>query len=186
MLYLSKGSALPSKQGGLLQVSRCGKIYALGTQLGALWRGGRLTPQSVPAGQERAVARLEASGLVSTTEEAGALGAYRLVISCVLCPSYKAALRLPLCGRDRRVWDWITQAGLRLTASELVRLEERQILPMAELLGEDGRQLLTETIYTEDNIADGILETQMEHSTARDDTVSSILKLLQSRRLLLV
>lgn len=186
MMYLSKGDLLPPTQDGLFHVTRCGKNYALGTQMGALWRSGRLMPQSVPAGQERAVARLEASGLVSTTEETGALGAYRLVIGCVLCPSYQAALRLPLRGRDRRVWDWLTQAGLRLTTSELVRLEERQILPMPELLGEGGRQLLTETIYTQDNIADGMLETQMEHSTARDDTVSSILKLLQTRRLLLV
>lgn len=121
MMYLSKGSALSPKAGGLFQVSRCGKVYALGARLEALWRDGRRIPQEVPSGQERAITRLEASGLVSTTEESGALGAYRLVISCVLCPSYQTALRLPLRGRDRRVWDWITQSGLRLTASELRR-----------------------------------------------------------------
>lgn len=186
MMYLSKGSARSAEQGELLHVARCGKVYALGTQLGALWRDGRLTPRAVPMGQERAIARLEMSGLVSTTEEAGALGAYRLVIGCILCPSRKVEFRLPLHGRDRRVWDWISRAGLRLTASELVRLEERHILPQAQLLGEDGRQLLTESIYTQDNIADGILEVMMEHSAARDDTVASILKLLQTRRLLLI
>lgn len=186
MMYLSKGAALHPCQGGVQHISRCGKIYALGPELAALWYGARLLPKPVPAGRERAVRRLAEEGLVSLTDEEGDLAAFRLIIDCVLCPSHIFRPRLPLRGRDKRLWSWITRAGLRLTASELIRLEELGAVPVPELLGEDGRQRLTEAIYTSGSIFDGILETQMEHSSARDTTVASILKLVSTRRLLLV
>lgn len=186
MMYLSKGAALPPQRGGVRHVSRCGKVYALGPELTSLWYRARIMPKAVPTGHERAVQRLAEEGLVSVTDEEGDLGAFRLIIDCVLCPSHKFYPRLPLRGRDRRLWSWITRAGLRLTAGELIRLEELEAVPAPELLGEDGRRSLTETIYTSGNIFDGILETQMEHSHARDATVASILKLVSTRRLLLI
>jgi len=127
---------------------------------------------------------MEASGIVSTTEETGALAVYRLLSGCILCP--EEGPRLPLRKRDRRIWTWITQAGLRLTPCELIRLEEQKLLPVPALLGEAGRQELTEAIYTTATILDGILETNMEHSPARDATVRALLRLLRTRRLLLV
>lgn len=186
MMYLSKGAARPPQRNGVRHVSRCGKVYALGPELASLWYQARIMPKPVPAGRECAIQRLAEAGLVSVTDEEGDLAAYRLIIDCVLCPSHKLRLRLPLFGRDRRLWTWVTRAGLRLTASELIRLEELKAVPAQELLGEDGRQDLTETIYTNGSIFDGILETQMEHAHARNDTVASILKLVRTRRLLLI
>lgn len=186
MMYLSKGSAWPTMRGTDLWISRCGKTYPLGPALSALWRRGRVMPQKVLPGQEYAVRRMAESGLVAITEEEGDLGAYQLVTSCVLCPCRRFFPRLPLRGRERRLWTWISRAGLRLTASELVRLEEQEAIPRPELLGVDGRQPLTELIYTSLNIFDGVLDAEMERSDARDRTVSALLRLLKSRRLLLI
>lgn len=186
MMYLSKGAALRPQRGGVQHVSRCGKVFALGPELASLWYKARIMPKPVPADRERAIRRLAEAGLVSVTDEEGDLGAYRLIIDCVLCPSHKFRPRLPLRGRDRRLWAWITRAGLRLTAGELIRLEELEAVPGPELLGEDGRQSLTETIYLSSSIFDGILDAQMEHSHARDATVASILKLVSTHRLLLI
>ena len=88
--------------------------------------------------------------------------------------------------RSRKVWIWLNEAGLRLTASELIRLEERKIQPTPALLGQEGRQRLTEMIYLAETIPDGILESLMEHSPARDAVVDILLKLLRTHRLLLI
>lgn len=58
--------------------------------------------------------------------------------------------------------------------------------PTPALLGEDGRQRLTEMIYFAETIPDGILETLMERSPARDAVVTNLLGLLRTRRLLLI
>lgn len=186
MMYLSKGLLARSPKTGLDYVSRCGCTYALGPELAGLWKKSQLEPQQVPVGKERMVKRLEASGLAATTEEAGALAAYRLLTDCVICPNKTRWTDRLLTDPVRRCWVWLTEAGLRLTASELIRLEERQVKPTPSLLGEDGRQRLTEMIYFAETIPDGVLETLMEHSPARDAVVSSLLELLRARRLLLI
>ena len=89
-------------------------------------------------------------------------------------------------GQDGRVWTWIEQAGLRLTTSELIRLEEQDTEPVPALLGEDGRQNLTERIYDQDTIFDGVLESKMEGSPARDALLASLLRLLHAGSLFLV
>lgn len=185
MMYLSKGAPANQKWDGVYRVSRCGTVYELWPRLAKIWGRGRTRPVQVVPEDERAVKRLAEAGLVTVTEEEGSLGAFRLLIDCVLCPSWLPRLRLPLHGRERRVWTWLSQAGLRLTASELIRLEEQGIRPAPELLGEDGRQELTEAIYLNTSIFDGVLDTEMEHSKARDETVAAILKLLKTRRLVL-
>ena len=48
MMYLSKGAALRPQRGGVQHVSRCGKVYALGPELTALWYGARIMPKPVP------------------------------------------------------------------------------------------------------------------------------------------
>lgn len=184
-MYLSKGAPAYCAQSGMLRVSRCGTVYELGPRLANIWLRGRTQPVQVMPGQEQAIKRLAEAGLVAVSEEQGSLAAFRLVIGCVLCPSYHHRLRVPLRGRERRIWKWISQAGLRLTASELIRLEEQGVRPVPELLGEDGRQELTEAIYLNTSIFDGILEGEMEHSPARDETVDAILKLVRTQRLLL-
>ena len=85
---------------------------------------------------------------------------------------------------DHRIWTWLTKASLRLTTSELIRLEEQQTLPEPELLGKAGRQELTNLIYSADTICDRLLDTLMESSSARDSTVATLLRLLQKHRLI--
>lgn len=184
MIYLSRGMAVKPETEEPFRISRWGKIYALGPNMAGLWQKGTTAPAKASHREEASVRKLEEMGLVVTTEEAGNLASFRLLLDCVLCPSGKHP---PLLfGRDRRVWTWLTQAGLRLTVSELIRLEEQNVAPAPELLGTHGRQALTEEIYCNTNIFDGILETEMEHSPARDVTVGSILRLVRSRRLLLI
>ena len=186
MMYLSKGLWTRLPKTGLDYVSRCGCAYALGPELAGLWKKAQFVPQRVPEGKEQMVKRLEASGLAVTTEEAGTLAAYRLLADCVICPNKKRWTDRFLAVPVRRTWTWLNEAGLRLTASELIRLEERRIQPAPALLGEDGRQRLAEMIYFAETIADGILETMMEHSPSRDTVVDSLLELLRTRRLLLI
>lgn len=186
MMYLSKGELTRSRRTGLDYVSHCGCVYALGPELAGLWKKARLRPQPVPEGKEQAVRRMEGSGLVITTEETGTLAAYRLLTGCVICPNSRKWTDCFLSKPVRRVWKWITEAGLRLTASELIRLEEQRVQPTSALLGEDGRQRLTEMIYFAETIPDGILETLMEHSPARDTVIGALLELLHTWRLLLI
>jgi len=87
---------------------------------------------------------------------------------------------------ERRVLQWIRWAGLRLTIAELTLLAERGLGPVPALLGEQNRQALTEAIYTTETICDGILETLMEKSPVRDDTVLAVLGLLRKKKIYLI
>ncbi len=65
-------------------------------------------------------------------------------------------------------------------------MAERGVQPVPGLLGDENRQLLTETIYTPETIADGILESMMEKSPAMEETVQAVLGLLRKRRIFLM
>lgn len=81
---------------------------------------------------------------------------------------------------------WIREAGLRLTAAELVKLAEAGIEPKAQYLGAENRQRVVELIYTKENIFDGALEAAMELSPALPGAVSILLSLLKKRRIILI
>ena len=134
---------------------------------------------------ERNIRFMAGSGIVTVTEESGKLAKYRLLTDCVLCPEHGASAWVRP-GRDRRIWTWLHRAGLRLTVSELIRLEEQGAKPDPPLLGEDGRQCLTELIYSRETIFDGILETAMERSPARDTCVGTLLRLLRAGKLYVI
>ena len=185
MMYLSKGIVTEPGAGHSFCVSRWGKSYALGLVAAELWKRASTAPAPATGREKALVQKMAEAGLAVTAEETGSLAAFRLLAGCVLSPS-ASKRAFPLLGRERRVWTWLTRAGLRLTPSELIRLEEQNILPVPELLGEANRQELTEKIYSNTTIFDGVLEAEMEHSPARDMTVASILKLVRTRRLLLI
>lgn len=147
MMYLSKGLSVPEKD-GTVRVSHCGRIFALGPEMAALWESARLAPQPVPPQKARFVERLEQSGLAVTTQEEGGLALYRLLSGSIICPQAESEGQFSEAGGDGRIWRWIQYAGLRLTASELIRLEEQGTDPTPNLLGEEGRQLLTEKLYS--------------------------------------
>lgn len=187
MLYLSKGMVLNPSTEHILYVSRCGSEFTLTGVLAKLWIDGRLTVgKTIDVRQEAKLKHLIRMGLAETTDGADDIAAYRLLTNCVICPAKPRFLHRPLNRRERYLWMWISRAGLRLTAAELVSLKERGIAPALHLLGEENRQKLTELIYTAETIFDGILETRMEHSPARSDVVKGILGLLRKKRILLI
>ena len=111
---------------------------------------------------------------------------YRLLSGSIICPQAESEGQFSEAGGDGRIWRWIQYAGLRLTASELIRLEEQGTDPTPNLLGEEGRQLLTEKLYSARTIREGALEHEMEHSPARDGLVAVLLRLLHAGCLFLV
>lgn len=78
------------------------------------------------------------------------------------------------------------QCRYRLSMAELVYLHERQIKPAKELLYTDNRQKLVETIYTQENIFDNILECQMEHAACRDKVTAAIMVLLKNKKIVIL
>lgn len=95
-------------------------------------------PQPVPPQKARFVERLEQSGLAVTTQEEGGLALYRLLSGSIICPQAESEGQFSEAGGDGRIWRWIQYAGLRLTASELIRLEEQGTDPTPNLLGKRG------------------------------------------------
>lgn len=81
---------------------------------------------------------------------------------------------------------WLNFAGIRLSTAELVFLSENHIQPKNDLLYADNRQALVETIYTPANIFDNVLEAQMEHASARDTTVETIMSLLRKKKIVML
>ena len=88
--------------------------------------------------------------------------------------------------QEQTILQWLRKAGLRLTTAELVYLMEKDIHPQEQLLYEENRQALVETIYTVDTIADNVLETQMEHAAARDSVVESVTRLVSKKKIVVL
>ena len=186
MLYLSKGSLDSRPIGGLYRVFNRGTIYVLGHRMGRLWRSARAYPHVVPRGAEREVRRLEEAGLVTVTDEEDDIGRFYLLTNCIICPTETEPCLMLLPRRDRRILTWVKRAGLRLTVGELICLEDRNITPAEDLLGNEGRMNLVMALYTGHMSPDNTLEVMMEHSTARKATVDSIYRLMRLHYLLLV
>lgn len=186
MMYLSKGLAV-QKSTEEFRVSHCGKVFALGPEMARLWTNAQQAPKEVPARERELHPEIGAVRLGGHHEGAGDLAHYRAPVGCIICPELDSDTKPVQTGYDGRIWTWIEQAGLRLTASELIRLEEQGTKPVPALLGEQGRQELTEQIYSsKELIWDGTLESEMEWSPARDALVMSLLRLLRMGRLFLV
>ena len=186
MLYLSRGVPVCSPHHDEADISLHGRVYALGPVLASLWEDARGGPKEIVSDNERRILRMAQVGLmVVTDEESERLAAYRLLSQCILCPDRDRRHWLPLIGRDKRLWTWISKAGLRLTTCELIRLEDQRLLPAPAFLGNTNRQALTEAIYTPGRAEDSLLVTAMEHSAVRDATVASLLRLLRTRYLFL-
>jgi len=187
MIFLSKGIPVRRTRTGDVDVSHCGALHKLTGQAATVWLGSLYQPcHTQTADQESALNELAEMGLVEISSTTEAPAVFRLLTNCVLCPHDSVPI-LPIINRtERRVWKWITRAGLRLTMAELVFLIEKDIRPVPDLLGETNRQPLTELIYTADTIYDSILECQMEHSPEQDKTVQAVLGLLRKRKIFLL
>jgi len=186
MIFLSKGIPIRRTNGGV-EVSHCGTLHRLTDQPAALWLSGLYKPGYTQTTEQGSMLKgLIEMGFAEASADTEPVDIFRLLTNCVICPRKPAPVLPLLNSTERRIWKWITRAGLRLTIAELVFLLEKGIRPVLGLLGEANRQALTEAIYTFETIYDGILENRMENSPARDKTVQSVLGLLRKRKIFLI
>jgi len=183
MTYLSKGLLVRKTQNTLI-ISHCGAEYELTGDRAVLWENGRKGPQET--NQEQFLQELSKTGLVEVSSDTGNEAIFRILINCAICPVKKPAFPILWNQPERRLYKWITEAGLQLTIAELVFLNHNKIEPTRWLLGEKNRQALTELIYTTETISDGILESHMEHSPERDGTINAVLGLLDKDQIFLI
>ena len=189
MTYLSKGKLYrQSKQS--VTVSHCGALHKLTGPQAALWLMGQYAPSHINradrADQISELERLAETGIVQCCDNGDDVALFRLLTNCVICPVRKSVFAVGWSPAERRLWLWLTKAGLRLTMAELTLLSEHGVEPVPALFGERNRQALTEAIYTTDTISDGILESHMEKSPARDVTVQTVLGLLRKKKIILI
>jgi hypothetical protein len=185
MLYLSKGLLISREQNALF-VSHCGTEHNLSGERAEVWERGLRKPcETTDYSQEIALTVLNEIGLIEPSSEQSNETLFRLLVNCTICPK-RSERTFPLLNPAvKRIWKWVNYAGLRLTIAELVYLEERRIKPAPNLLGAQNRQTLTEAIYTTETISDGLLESRMERSRARDRTVRAVLSLLRKNKIFL-
>ena len=186
MTYLSKGK-LYRKTKQAISISHCGALHKLTGPKAALWLMGQYAPGHISHAEQVAeLERLAELGIVECCDNEETAALFRLLANCVICPIRKRVFTVRWSPAERRLWRWLTRAGLRLTMAELTFLADRGIEPVPALLGERNRQALTEAIYTTDTITDGILETLMEKSPMRDATVQTALTLLRKKKIILI
>ena len=124
------------------------------------------------------------AGFAEIQQEDTPAARYYALTSCVLCPTRR--LSVGLSAGEKELFCWLKKAGLRMTVAELVYLRSREIRPTRKLLRARNRQALVEQIYNPHNIADNLLEQQMESADCRDEVVTDLLSLLEKKRLVLL
>ena len=124
-------------------------------------------------------------GLVILADEDPTGEFFALTRAVLICTKKRCSI-LSLTKDEKLVLTWLREAGLHLTAAELVYLIDHNVSPEDNLLGEENRQALVQRIYTEDTIFDNLLEFQMAHAPGRDQTVRTLMDLLKKGYLILI
>lgn len=187
MIYISKGIAQEKSTERNIYVGRGGQVFQLTKVEAQLWLDGRFGfYKTKNASQERAIEHLYRMGLVEYEPDDTPVSHYRMFTRCVLCAAVGSGVGLTAGRFASSVLDWLTNAGIRLSMAELVYLHERRIKPTKELLCAENRQNLIETIYTQENIFDNILECQMERADCRDDVVEAVMALLKAKKIVIL
>lgn len=184
MVYLSKGAVEENSTKDNLVICRFGDRFYLTGISAELWLCGRFSPSS--SRDDTAFADLIEMGLVEASAESGETALYKLLMNCVICHAKPKLLSKHLNKQEQILWTWLKHAGGKLTISELVALEDKQILPSKSLLGKDNWASLVHSIYTRNTIPDLILEAQMEKSPAMKPTVTAVMGLLRKKRIFLI
>ena len=187
MIYISKGIVQEKSTERNIYVGRGGQVFQLTKVEAPLGLDGRFRfYETKNASQERAVEHLYRMGLVEFEQEDTLVARYRILTRCVLCAAAGSNISLTVGRFESSILNWLTNAGIRLSMAELVYLHERQIKLAKELLYTDNRQKLVETINTQENIFDNILECQMEHATCRDKVTTAIMVLLRNKKIVIL
>lgn len=188
MIYISKGLVCSGSTEALLTISHHGKEFQLTGSLAVLWLNGRYGFNNTKTPQEdSALQHLFRMGLTECEKEDCMVSRYRILSRCILCPAKSVSVAGPIFRKqEQTILQWLRKAGLRLTTAELVYLMEKDIRPQEQLLYEENRQALVETIYTVDTIADNVLEAQMEHASVRDSVVESVARLVSKKKIIVL
>ena len=187
MKYISKGLVAPGSTERRLRIMRCGCEFMLTGDQAAIWLNGRLGFSQIDEDNSilmSALTHLKRMELVEIAQ--GDAGEYYALTGCIIVPAKAPHLGGILTHQEKTLLKWIQEAGMHLTMAELVFLSLKDMQPEPQWLGEENRQRLTETIYTQTTIQDNILEAQMEHAECRNKTVRCILSLLKKKRILLL
>ena len=184
MIYISKGISKSSLRKPL-KVTRCGKTVQLAGLQAELWRKGQYGFAVIQTkAEELALENLSKAGLAEIQQKNTSAAKYYVLTSCVLCPTRRPGFGFSI--GEKELLCWLKKAGLRMTVAELVYLRSRRIQPTRKLLRARNRQALVEQIYNPHNIADNLLEQQMESADCRDKVVADLLSLLEKKRLVLL
>lgn len=184
MIYISKGISKSSLRKPL-KVTRCGKTIQLAGLQAELWRKGQYGFAAIQTkAEELALEYLSKAGLAEIQRKSTSTARYYALTCCVLCPTRR--LNYGLSAGEKELLCWLKKAGLRMTVAELVYLRTRNTHPTRKLLRARNRQALVEQIYNPHNIADNLLEQQMESADCRDEVVADLLSLLEKKRLVLL
>ena len=185
MIYISKGIRKRNFKGGLT-VARCGKAVHLSGLRAELWRRGQSGFATTGTkDEELALQDLTRLGLIETETADAPAVRYWMLTYCTLCPA--RSFPLPrLTPEEKTILCWLKKAGLRITVAELIYLQSEGIKPTRDLLRAGNRQALVEKIYHPWNIADNLLEQQMESVPCRDLVVETVESLLKKKRLVLI
>ena len=187
MIYISKGIVQEKSTERNIYVGRGGQVFQLTKVEAQLWLDGRFGfYETKNASQERAIEHLYRMGLVEFEQEDTLVARYRILTRCVLCAAAGSNIGLTVGRFESSILNWLTNAGIRLSMAELVYLHEQQIRPTKDILYTGNRQRLVETIYTQENIFDNILECQMEHATCRDKVTAAIMVLLRNKKIVIL
>ena len=188
MLYLSKGVVCNGSTEDKLHIAHGNSVFTLEGLEAEVWLEGRFKMISFPDTKdyEDAIFSLSSKGLAEFEYRSDAINQFRLLSRCICCPAKSKPMHKPLSRNEKIVLEWISNAGIRLTIAELTYLLENEISPTPVLMYEENRQALIETIYTQNNIYDNILETQMEQAKCRNEVVTAIMMLLQKKRIVML
>ena len=178
LIFLSKGK-LHMKCGEKIDVLRGERHIGLGGICASLWLDGNGEFMTVSGGQQEKVLRsLEKIGLVAFDECPDADARYRILSHCIFKVSEQDRAD-SIQGMEREIYIWLKDAGLSLSAAELIRLYEQGAHPNEELLGKENIYRLVMEIYSSVLSSDNRLEFMMNHAESRDGVVDALLKLLK-------
>lgn len=123
MIYLSKGIVQKGSTEQLLFVLYGGQKFELSENAAATWLNGRFNFAEALGRNEPPVIYLQKLGLVETEADNDELSRYRIASRCIFCPADTTKASV-LRSMDKEILQWLKNAGVRLTVSDIVDADE--------------------------------------------------------------
>lgn len=184
MIYISKGVVCKDSTEQRLLIAHGGREFVLTKTEATIWINGQFS--FAESTEEWALHHLNQMGLVEYECESTSVSKYRILSRCICCAASGAKSQFRLSACEKTMMTWLTKAGLHLSVAELVFLMDRGICPKDDLLYQENRQALVETIYTKESIYDNTLENLMEYAVRRDEIIDALQRLINLKRVVLL